>query len=63
VNYLGFDHHLIRQRNEEMLREVRALRLGGKLRKNSRACSERSHTHNLTRRSVLSWLRGVASSE
>ncbi len=29
VNYMDFDRHLIGQRNAEMHREVRALRLGG----------------------------------
>ncbi len=33
VNHLDFDRHLVRQRNEELLREVRALPLEGQLRK------------------------------
>jgi hypothetical protein len=46
VNYMDFDRHLIGQRNAEMLREVRALRLEGQLRKNRRARSgERTPPH------------------
>jgi hypothetical protein len=47
VNHLDFDRHFVRQHNEEMLREVRMQRLEGQPRKNSRAPSGRSHTHNL----------------
>jgi hypothetical protein len=66
VNYMDFDRHLIGQRNAEMLREVRALRLEGQLRKYRRARSgERTppHTPNLTWRGVLSLVRGEGSSE
>ena len=68
VNYLDFDRELIRQHNGELLREARAQRLGRQLRTNSsRPRSGRSHTltHilNLSWRSVLSLVRGVASSE
>jgi hypothetical protein len=35
MNYMDFDPYpMIRQRNEEMLREVHSLRLGERLRKN-----------------------------
>jgi len=64
VNYLDFDRHLIGQRNAEMLKEVRALRLGAQLRKNRRARSDEDtppHTNNLTWRSVLSLVRGEGS--
>ena len=64
VNYLDFDRHLIGQRNAQMQREVRALRLGGQLRKNRRARSDEDtppHTNNLTWRSVLSLVRGEGS--
>ena len=68
MNYLDFDRELIGQHNEELLREVRAYRLGSQLPTNSsRPRSGRSHTltHtlNLSWRSVLSLVRGVASSE
>jgi hypothetical protein len=63
VNFLDVDRHLIRQRNEEMLREVRTLRLGERLRANRRSYSERSRTNNLTWRSVRSLLRGAGLSE
>ena len=64
MNYLDFDRELIGQHNEELLREVRAYRLGRQLSTNSsRPRSGRSHTLNLSWRSVLSLVRGVASSE
>ena len=59
MNYLDFNPHLIRQRNEEMLRDVQELRLEETLRANRRARSERSHTRNSTWRSALALLRGV----
>ncbi len=66
MNHLDFDRHLIGQRNTEMHRDVRALRLGGQLRKNRRARSDErtpSHTNNLTWWSVLSLVRKEGSSE
>jgi hypothetical protein len=64
VNYLDFDRELIGQHNEELLREVWAQRLGRQLRTNSsRPRSGRSYTLNLSWRSVLSLVRGAASSE
>jgi hypothetical protein len=56
VNYLDFDRHLIGQRNQEMLQEVRALRLEERLRANRRPPSQLSPTNTLARRSVLSLL-------
>jgi hypothetical protein len=34
MNYMDFDPHLIRERNEQMLMEVTELRLEGRLRAN-----------------------------
>jgi hypothetical protein len=64
VNYLDFDRDLIGQRNAELLSEVRALRVGGQLRKYCRARSDEDtppHTYNSTWRSVLSLMRGEGS--
>jgi hypothetical protein len=63
VNYLDFDRHLIRQRNEEMLQEVQTLRLEERLWANRRTRSERSRTNNLSWRRVLSLLSGAGLSE
>ena len=61
MNYLDFDRELIGQHNEELLREVRAQRLGRQLRTNgSRPCSGRSHTLKVSWRGVLALVRGVA---
>jgi hypothetical protein len=60
VNYLDLDPHLIRLRNEEMLRKVQTLWLEERLRaKNRRPRSGRSHTRNLTWRGALALVRGV----
>jgi hypothetical protein len=66
VNYLDFDRHLIGQRNAEILGEVRALRLEGRLRQNRRARTDEDtppYTNNLSWRSVLSLVRGEGSPE
>jgi hypothetical protein len=63
VNYLDFDQHLIRQRNDELLREVQELRLEIRLRTNRRPRSGRSLANNFTWQSVLSLVRGVRASE
>ena len=62
VNYLNLDPHLIRQRNEEMLREVQTLRLEERLRANRWPHSGQPPTNNSTWRSALSLLRGVGLS-
>ena len=49
MNYLDFDRELIGQHNEELLKEVRAQRLGRQLQKNSsRPRSGRSGTLTLS---------------
>ena len=59
-----FHRHLIEQRHEELLREVRAHRLARRLRTSDRVRSGRSGTLNLPWwRSVLSLVGGAASSE
>ena len=63
MNYLDFDRHLIRQRNDELLREVQELRLGEKLRANRGPRSGRSRANNLTRQLVLSLVSVARSSE
>ena len=63
MNYLDFDRHPLRQRNEEMLREVQELRLGERLRANRGIRPERSRTNNLTWRTLLSLLDGAGLSK
>jgi hypothetical protein len=63
VNYLDFDRHLIRQRNDELLREVQELRLEERLRANYRPRSGQSCVNNLTWQGVLSLVRGARPSE
>ena len=63
MNYLDFDQHVIRQRNDELLREVQELRLEKDLRANRRPHSRRSLANNLNRRSLLSLLRRASLSE
>jgi len=62
VNYLDFDRHLIRQRNDELLQGVQELRLEERLRANRRPRSRRSLANNFAWRSVLSLLRGAGFS-
>jgi cytoskeletal protein RodZ len=47
VNYLDFDRQMVHQHNEEMMREVRVLRLGRQLLKNSGVPSRRSRAHKM----------------
>ena len=47
MNYLAFDRHTIRQRNDELLREVAQLQLGKGLRANRRPRSGRPLANNL----------------
>jgi hypothetical protein len=63
VNYLDFDRQLIRQRNDELLREVQELRLEERLRANHRPRSKRFRVNSLIRQIVLSLLSGARSSE
>ena len=58
--YSGFDPYVIKERNEEIRREVRALRLEGRLREHHR------HTARLVLfalRSTLPLIRGVGLAE
>jgi hypothetical protein len=57
MNHLDFDRHLIRQRNDELLREVQELRLEERLRANRKPHWGRSCANNLAWRSALSLLR------
>jgi hypothetical protein len=41
MNYTDFDPYMIKERNEQMLREVKALQLGKQLRKNREPRSTR----------------------
>ena len=52
MNYMDFDPYLIRQRNEELLREVHSLRLKEQLRTN-----REPRGSSLARRGVLPLLR------
>jgi hypothetical protein len=56
-HYMNFDPYLIRQRNQEALREVHALRLQERLRKGR--CPRGLWFVALTRRGVEPLLRGV----
>ncbi len=40
-HYMEFDPYLIRERNQQLFREVQALRLEKRLLKNHKACSSR----------------------
>jgi hypothetical protein len=55
--YLDFDRHMIRQRNDELLREVSEQRLEKGLRANRRPRSGRPLANNLVCRSLISLLR------
>lgn len=57
MNYLDFDRRMIRQRNDELLREVQELRLEKGLRAKRRPLSGRPLANNLLCRSLLSLLR------
>jgi hypothetical protein len=59
MNYLELDRHLVRQRNDELLREVRELRLGARLRAKDGARSGRPRVPGLAWRRALSMLRGA----
>ena len=59
MNYLELDRHLVRQRNDELLREVRELRLEARLRAKDRARSGRFRVPGLAWRRALSMLRGA----
>ena len=59
MNHLDFDGHLIRHRNDELLREVQELRPEERLRANCRPRSGWSHANNLAWRNVLSLLLGT----
>jgi hypothetical protein len=63
MNYLDFDRHLIRQRNDELLRQVQELRLGERLRANRRPRSGRSLANTLTWQGLFSLVRGPRPSE
>ncbi len=63
VNYLDFDRHLIRQCNDELLREVQELRLEERLRANHTPRSKRFRVNSLTWQIVLSLVSGARSSE
>jgi hypothetical protein len=59
MNYMDFDPYLIRERNQQMLREVNSLRLEERLRDNGG--SSRSWFFALAGRSALPLLRGAGS--
>jgi hypothetical protein len=63
MNYPDFDRHMIRQRNDELLRQVQELRLGEGLRARRRSRSGRTLVDTLTCRSSLSLLRRANPSE
>ena len=63
MNYLNFVRHLIRQRNDELLREVQELRLRERLRTNRGLRSEQSRANTLTWQGVLSLARRARPSE
>jgi hypothetical protein len=56
MNYLDFDRHMIRQRNDELLREAQDLHLERGLRACHRPRSARSLANNSTSRGLLSLL-------
>jgi hypothetical protein len=60
-HYLGLDPYVIRERNEEIRREVRALRLEGRLRQDRRQTPSRLVLFAL--RSTLPLLRSVGLAE
>jgi hypothetical protein len=57
MNYMDFDPYLIRQRNQQMLREVHSLRLEEQLRANARPHASRLIA--LIQRSALLLVRGA----
>ncbi len=57
MNYMDFDPHLIRERNEQMHREVNSLRLQERLRKDRQSSGSRFSA--LARRGVMPLLRAV----
>ena len=63
MNYMDFDRHMIRQRNDELLREVQELRLEKALRAYRRQHSGRTLADTLTCRGLLSLLRRANPSE
>jgi hypothetical protein len=63
MNYLDFDRHMIRQRNDELLREVQSLRLERDLRAYRKQHSGRTLLDTLTCRGLLSLLRRANPSE
>jgi hypothetical protein len=60
-HYLGLDPYVIRERNEEIRREVRALRLEGRMRQDQRQTPSRLVVFAL--RSTLPLLRSVGLAE
>ena len=57
MNYMDFDPHLIRERNEQMRRKVNSLRLEERLRKNRQSSGSRFSA--LAKRGVMPLLRAV----
>jgi hypothetical protein len=56
-HYMDFDPHLIRERNEQMLREVNSLRLQERLRKNRQSSDSRFSA--VAKRGVMPLLRAA----